>query len=177
VLVSDILIFVSSDITSDMVSRWLSRIMTSVPVGFSRYYILGLLSKNHTLSAEEIIDKAIIDSQGKRRPSLELVHSLLIRLHQEGLIDDEAKDGKYKITTKGSAIVKDIQLTSNILPKTITFVLKMGNKAKTMTTTIIMDLIDRMSFGINSMLSSNLGKIIYKEKKETEIQKGKEIEL
>jgi hypothetical protein len=40
-----------------------------------------------------------------------------------------------------------------------------------------MDLIDRMSFGINSMLSSNLGKIIYKEKKETEIQKGKEIEL
>jgi DNA-binding PadR family transcriptional regulator len=174
--VSDILIFVSSDITSDMVSRWLSTIMTSVPVGFSRYYILGLLSKNHTLSAEEIIDKAIIDSQGKRRPSLEVVHSLLIRLHQEGLID-EVKDGKYKITTKGSAIVKDIQLTRNILPKTITFVLKMGNKAKMMTTTIIMDLIDRMSFGINSILSSNLGKIIYKEKKEAERQEGKEIEV
>lgn len=160
-----------------MLSRWLSTIMTSVPVGFSRYYILGLLSKNHTLSAEEIIDKAIIDSQGKRRPSLEVVHSLLIRLHQEGLIDDEVKDGKYKITTKGSAIIKDIQLTSNILPKIITFVLKMGNKAKMMTTTIIMDLIARMSFGINSILSSNLGKIIYKEKKETERQKGEEIEV
>ena len=160
-----------------MASRWLSKIMTSISVGFSRYYILGLLAKNHTLSAEEIIDKAIIDSQGKRRPSLEVVHSLLIRLHQEGLIDEEAKNGKYKITTKGSAIVKDIQLTSNILPKTITFVLKMGNKAKMITITTIMDLIDRTSFGINSILSSNLKKIIYKDKNETERQEGEKIEV
>ncbi|MGH9983418.1 MAG: hypothetical protein ACRD8W_05610, partial [Nitrososphaeraceae archaeon] len=56
--------YVSSDITSDMLSNWISRVGSSIPRGFSRHYVLNLL-KDAPMTGKEIIDKAVLQSDGK----------------------------------------------------------------------------------------------------------------
>jgi DNA-binding PadR family transcriptional regulator len=155
-----------------MSHRWLSAITSSVPTGLSRYYILDLLARNNRMTAEEIIEKVIIDGRGKWKPSVEVVYSFLIRLLQEGLINEGVKDGRYEITEKGIDIVTTIQLARNILPKAINCVLKIGNKGKMMvTTTATMDLLDKTSNRIKSVLTNNLRARAHEKEKETKEQK------
>ena len=46
-----------------MISEWFQRVGSSIPRGFSRYYILELLDKKpHT--GKEIIDNAVKESDG-----------------------------------------------------------------------------------------------------------------
>jgi len=81
-----------------MISDWLQRVGSSIPRGFSRYFILELLKKKpHT--GKEIIDHASEQSEGLWKPSPGLIYPLLGRLLDERLID-ETKDGKYQITKK-----------------------------------------------------------------------------
>ena len=68
------------------------------------------------MTGKEIIDKAILQSDGKWRPSPGLIYPLLGRLLEEGLID-EIQNGKYKITGKGLEIAADIDSVHNILQK------------------------------------------------------------
>ena len=78
-----------------MISEWFQRVGSSVPRGFSRYYILELLQKKpHT--GKEIIDTAIKQSGGRWKPSPGLIYPLLGRLLEEELIE-EAKNGKYQV--------------------------------------------------------------------------------
>ena len=81
-----------------MLSYWLSKVGSSIPRGFSRRYILELLTEQ-PMTGKEIIDKAIIQSEGKWRPSPGLIYPMLGRLLDEGLID-ELENGKYKVTKK-----------------------------------------------------------------------------
>ena len=82
-----------------MISEWFQRVGSSVPRGFSRYFILELLKKTpHT--GKEIIDYAVKQSNGIWKPSPGLIYPLLGRLLDEGLIE-ETKDGKYQLTKKG----------------------------------------------------------------------------
>ena len=70
-----------------MISDWLSRVGSSIPRGFSRRYVLDLLTEQ-PMTGKEIIDKAIVQSQGKWRPSPGLIYPMLGRLLDEGLVDD-----------------------------------------------------------------------------------------
>jgi DNA-binding PadR family transcriptional regulator len=140
-----------------MLSDWFSRVGSVIPRGFSRHYILGLL-KEQSMTGKQIIDKAILQSDGKWRPSPGLIYPLLGRLLEEGLID-EIDNGKYKITGKGLEIAADIDSVHNILQKQLDVMLRVGNIGKFMAK----DLIDRVST-IGSTLSSNLDRMTEQER-------------
>jgi DNA-binding PadR family transcriptional regulator len=140
-----------------MLSDWFSRVGSVIPRGFSRHYILGLL-KEQSMTGKEIIDKAILQSDGKWRPSPGLIYPLLGRLLEEGLID-ETDNGKYKITPKGLEIAADIDSVHNILQKQLDVMLRVGNIGRFMAK----DLIDRIST-IGSTLSSNLDRMTEQER-------------
>jgi DNA-binding PadR family transcriptional regulator len=142
-------------------SYWLSRVGSSIPRGFSRRYILDLLTEQ-PMTGKEIIDKAIIQSHGKWRPSPGLIYPMLGRLLDERLIA-QSDDGRYKITQKGLDMATNLQSVNNIFEKQVDLMSRIGNVGKFMT----MDLIDRMST-IGSTLSSNLDKMTEDEKKKYE---------
>jgi DNA-binding PadR family transcriptional regulator len=139
-------------------SYWLSKVGSSIPRGFSRRYILDLLTEQ-PMTGKEIIDRAIVQSQGKWRPSPGLIYPMLGRLLDEGLIA-ELENGRYKITHKGLEMTADLQSVNNIFEKQLDVMSRIGNVGKFMT----MDLIDRIST-IGSTLSSNLDKMSEEEKK------------
>ena len=140
------------------ISYWLSKVGSSIPRGFSRRYILDSLTEQ-SMTGKEIIDNAIVQSQGKWRPSPGLIYPMLGRLLDEGLIA-ELENGRYKITHKGLEMSADLQSVNNIFEKQLDVMSRIGNVGKFMT----MDLIDRIST-IGSRLSSNLDKMTGEEKK------------
>ena len=81
-----------------MLSEWLQRVGSSVPRGFSRFFILDMLKKKQ-YTGKELIDFAVKQSDGKWKPSPGLIYPLLGRLLDEKLIQ-ETTGGKYKITKK-----------------------------------------------------------------------------
>ncbi|MGA9927029.1 MAG: PadR family transcriptional regulator, partial [Nitrososphaeraceae archaeon] len=139
-----------------MISNWIARVGSVIPRGFSRHYILALL-KEQPMTGKEIIDKAILQSDGKWKPSPGLIYPMLGRLLEEGLIS-ETDSGKYRITSKGLEIV-DVDSVRGIMQKQLDVMLRVGNVGKFMT----MDLIDRMST-LGSTLSSNLDKMTVQER-------------
>jgi len=70
-----------------MISDWFQRVGSSVPRGFSRYFILKVL-KNKPHTGKEIIDLAVKQSDGIWKPSPGLIYPLLGRLLDEGLIEE-----------------------------------------------------------------------------------------
>ena len=139
-----------------MISNWIARVGSVIPRGFSRHYVLALL-KEQPMTGKEIIDKAILQSDGKWKPSPGLIYPMLGRLLEEGLIS-ETDSGKYRITSKGLEIV-DVDSVRSIMQKQLDVMLRVGNVGKFMT----MDLIDRMST-LGSTLSSNLDKMTAQER-------------
>src|SRR5687768_833525 len=158
-----------------MLSNWLARVGSAIPRGFSRHYILGLLEEE-PMTGKEIIDRAILQSGGKWKPSPGLIYPMLGRLLEEGLIS-ETENGKYKVTHKGVGIAGDIQSIQKILQKQLDVMFRFGSIGRFMA----MDLIDRVS-SIGSTLSSNLDKMTeqerekYKEFLITELKKIEEQE-
>jgi DNA-binding PadR family transcriptional regulator len=140
-----------------MISDWLARVGSVIPRGFSRHYILGLL-KEQPMSGKEIIDKAVLQSDGKWRPSPGLIYPMLGRLLEEGLIV-ETDGGRYTITPKGVDIASDIESVRHIIQKQLDVMLRVGNVGRFMA----LDLIDKIST-IGSTLSSNLDKMTVQEK-------------
>ena len=128
-----------------------------IPRGFSRHYVLGLL-KEQQLSGKEIIDKAILQSEGRWKPSPGLIYPMLGRLLEEGLIA-ETQNGRYKITAKGLEMAADIDSVRNILQKQLDVMLRVGSVGKFMA----LDMIDRVST-IGSTISSNLDKMTEQER-------------
>ena len=110
------------------------------------------------MTGKEIIDKAILQSDGKWRPSPGLIYPLLGRLLEEDLIA-EIDNGKYKITGKGLEIAADIDSVHNMLQKQVDVMLRVGNIGRFMAK----DLIDRIST-IGSTLSSNLDRMTEQER-------------
>jgi DNA-binding PadR family transcriptional regulator len=110
------------------------------------------------MTGKEIIDKAIVQTGGKWKPSPGLIYPLLGRLLGEGVIE-EHENGRYRVTKKGISISSDIKSAHNIIQKHLEVVLRIGNMGRFMT----MDLIDRLS-AIGSTLSSNLDRMTEEEK-------------
>jgi DNA-binding PadR family transcriptional regulator len=140
-----------------MLSNWLARVGSVIPRGFSRHYILGLL-KEQPMSGKEIMDKAVLQSDGRWRPSPGLIYPMLGRLLEEGLIA-ETDSGRYTITPKGVDIASDIESVRHIMQKQLDVMLRVGNVGRFMA----LDLIDKVST-IGSTLSSNLDKMTVQEK-------------
>ena len=110
------------------------------------------------MSGKEIIDKAVLQSDGKWRPSPGLIYPMLGRLLEEGLIT-ETDTGKYTITGKGLDIASDIESVRHIIQKQLDVMLRVGNVGRFMA----LDLIDKVAT-IGSTLSSNLDRMTVQEK-------------
>lgn len=166
-----------------MASDWLQRVASSIPRGFSRYYVLELLlTKPHT--GKEIIDVATEQSEGKWKPSPGLIYPLLGRLLDEGLIE-ESKDGKYQITKKGRTTVDDIEAVNKIVKNQLDVLVRVKNVSKFVT----QDLIEKICM-IGSVLGQNTSRMTkdevqkYRKFLESEIRnldeqerQGKEIKI
>ncbi len=140
-----------------MISKWLQRVGSSVPRGFSRYYIFELLKKKpHT--GKEIIDAAIKQSEGIWKPSPGLIYPLLGRLLDEGLIE-ETNSGKYQITRKGKATADDLDAINDIVKKQLDVLFRIGNVGRF----AAMDILEKIS-SMGAILSSNVS---YMTKEET----------
>lgn len=132
-----------------MISEWFQRVGSSIPRGFSRYFILELLKKKeHT--GKEIIDYAVEQSNGIWKPSPGLIYPLLGRLLDEGLIE-ETKDGRYKLTKKGVDTAEDVDKINDIVKKQLEVLFRLGNVGRF----VALDLLEKIST-MGSILSSNL---------------------
>lgn len=167
-----------------MVTEWFQRVGSSIPRGFSRYYILELLSnKPHT--GKEIIDSAEAQSEGMWKPSPGLIYPLLGRLLDEGLVE-ETKDGKYQITKKGRTTSEDLEKINQVIKNQLDVLMRVKNIGRF----VAMDLIERMNM-MGTLLSSNVSKMTkeemskYRKFLQSELQKldsqetkqGKEIKI
>jgi len=167
-----------------MISQWMQRVGSSVPRGFSRYFILEVLKKNPS-TGKEIIDNATMQSGGRWKPSPGLIYPLLGRLLDENLIE-ETKDGKYQITKKGRLVSDDLETLNKIVKNQMDVMFRIGNVGKF----VAMDLLERVT-SIGNSLSSNVSNMTkeetgkYKKFLESELQKietaekrrGKEIKV
>ena len=139
-----------------MISEWFQRVGSSIPRGFSRYFILELLKKkSHT--GKEIIDYAVEQSNGIWKPSPGLIYPLLGRLLDEGLID-EAGDGKYQLTKKGSNTASDVDKINDIVKNQLDVLFRLGNVGRF----VAIDLIERIST-MGCILSSNVANMTAEE--------------
>ncbi len=153
-----------------MISQWFQRVGSSIPRGFSRYYILELLKKNpHT--GKEIIDNATKESEGNWKPSPGLIYPLLGRLLDEGLIE-ETKQGKYQITKKGRSTAEDVEKINDVVKKQLEVLFRLGNIGKF----VAMDIIEKVTT-MGSLLSANASNMTkeetekYKKFLKSELQK------
>ena len=168
-----------------MMSEWFQRVGSSIPRGFSRYFILELL-KEKPHSGKEIIDHATKQSQGIWKPSPGLIYPLLGRLLDEKLIE-ETKDGRYQITKKGKDTAADVDKVNDIVKKQLDVLFRIGNVGRF----VAIDVLEKVST-MGSMLSSNVANMTEQEtqkykkfleselkKVESEIskKKGKEIKI
>ena len=139
-----------------MISEWFQRVGSSVPRGFSRYFILELLKKKeHT--GKEIINYAAEQSNGIWKPSPGLIYPLLGRLLDEGLIE-ETKDGRYQITKKGAETAQDVEKINDIIKKQIEVLFRLGNVGRF----VAMDLLEKIS-SMGSILSENMSNMTDEE--------------
>jgi DNA-binding PadR family transcriptional regulator len=139
-----------------MISEWFQRVGSSIPRGFSRYYILELLKKKpHT--GKEIIDNATKESEGNWKPSPGLIYPLLGRLLDEGLIE-ETKDGKYQITKKGKSTAEDVEKINEAVKKQLEVLFRLGNVGKF----VAMDILEKVT-SMGSILSANASSMTKEE--------------
>ena len=157
-----------------MISEWFQRVGSSVPRGFSRYYILELLQKKpHT--GKEIIDTAIKQSGGRWKPSPGLIYPLLGRLLEEELIE-ESKNGKYQVSKKGKNTLNDLESFNDIIRKQLDTIFRVGNVGKF----VAMDVLERVTI-LGNLLSSNVEKMTkseaekYRKFLESELKKIDEV--
>ena len=139
-----------------MLSEWVQRVGSSVPRGFSRFYILDMLKKKQ-YTGKELIDVAVKQSDGKWKPSPGLIYPLLGRLLDEKLIQ-ETTGGKYKITKKGNATTDDLETINNIVKNQLDVLFRIGNVSRF----VILDMIERVS-AIGSTLSENVEQMTKEE--------------
>ncbi len=141
-----------------MISEWFQRVGSSIPRGYSRYFVLELLKKKpHT--GKQIIDYAVEQSQGIWKPSPGLIYPLLGRLLDEGLIE-EAKDGKYQITRKGKVTSQDVYKINDIVKRQLDVLFRVSNVGRF----VAMDVLEKI-FTMGSVLSSNVENMTEQETK------------
>ncbi len=159
-----------------MISEWFQRVGSSVPRGFSRYFVLELL-KNTPHTGKDIINYAVKQSNGIWKPSPGLIYPLLGRLLDEGLIE-ETNDGKYQLTKRGKDTATDVDKVNDIVKKQLEVLFRLGNVGRF----VALDLLEKI-VAMGSILSSNFANMTdeetskYKQFLESELKKIQEKEV
>jgi len=131
-----------------MLPEWMQRVGSSIPRGFSRFFVLEMLKKKQ-YTGKELIDFAVKQSDGKWKPSPNLIYPLLGRLLDEKLIQ-ETTGGRYKITKKGSTTTDDFETIKNIVKNQLDVLFRIGNLGRF----VALDMLERIST-LGTVLSEN----------------------
>jgi DNA-binding PadR family transcriptional regulator len=99
-----------------MVFYLLSKIGSSIPRGFSRRYKLQFIKQHPMITAKEIVDMAIEQSEGRWKPSPGYIYPMIWKLLDKGLIS-EVDNGRYSLTRQGMKLLSDIDWAYNLVGK------------------------------------------------------------
>jgi DNA-binding PadR family transcriptional regulator len=102
----------------------MAKVSSKVPRGFTRYYVLYLLSET-PLTGKEIIKEAEAKSDGVWSPSPGLVYPLLGRLLDDELIM-EVDEGRFICTSKGRRALLNYNDFQEHLEQQLKMVQKLG---------------------------------------------------
>ncbi len=84
-----------------------SKSLSNIPRGFTRFFILKLLSQK-PMTGKEIMEEALQRTSGLWRPSPGLIYPLLAKLFADELIE-ETSQNRYKITSKGKKELNSLE--------------------------------------------------------------------
>ena len=102
----------------------MSKVTSNVPRGFTRFYVLYLLSERH-MTGKKIIDESVKRSEGEWAPSPGLIYPLLGRLVRDGLIS-ETDDGGFQITEVGLKTLRQYSKLQDQIDKQFQLVNRLG---------------------------------------------------
>jgi len=139
-----------------MLPEWIQRVGSSIPRGFSRFFILEMLKKKQ-FTGKELIDFAVKQSDGKWKPSPNLIYPLLGRLLDEKLIQ-QTTGGRYKITKKGNTTTDDFETINNIVKNQLDVLFRIGNLGRF----VALDMLERIST-LGTVLSENAAQMTKEE--------------
>lgn len=122
----------------------MSRVKSKVPRGFTRYYVLHLLSER-PMTGKEIIDEAEGRSEGGWSPSPGLIYPLLGRLAGDDLVS-EVEGGRFAITPKGREALTHYTELQEQIEKQLEVVSKLGLQMITAGRFVVDEAVDRISW-------------------------------
>jgi DNA-binding PadR family transcriptional regulator len=102
----------------------MTEISGNVPRGFTRFYVLYLLTEK-PMTGKEIIDEAVKKSEGDWEPSPGLIYPLLGRLVRDGLIS-EVDGGGFSITGEGEKALEQYSKFQDQIDKQFQLVNRLG---------------------------------------------------
>lgn len=127
----------------------------SVPRGFSRYFVLSLLSSEGPLTGKQIIDRAAESSGGIWRPSPGLVYPLLGRLLDDGLVSREGggsggadggqQGGSYSVTDRGRTTADDARKIADAVRRQAEVILRLAGAGRFLAA----DALDRIAYALS----------------------------
>ena len=126
-----------------------------VPRGFTRYYVLYLLSEKE-LTGKGIIEESIDRSDGDWAPSPGLIYPLLGRLVRDGLIS-ELEGGKFTVTDDGLGELSTHGAFQDQIESQFNLVNKLGLSMFTAGKFLAEEALDRIS-SVTSTVRGKVGK-------------------
>ena len=122
----------------------------SVPRGFSRYFVLSLLSSEGPLTGKQIIDRAAESSGGIWRPSPGLVYPLLGRLLDDGLVSrdnggGDGHGGRYSVTERGRTAAADARKVVEAVRRQAEVIMRLVGAGRLLAA----DAFDRIAYAIS----------------------------
>ncbi len=131
----------------------MSKVKSSVPRGFTRYYALHLIN-TQPMTGKQIINEANTRSEGTWTPSPGLIYPLLGRLLRDNLIE-ETDNGQFTITPKGTQALQQHTKYRNQLDKQINLLTKLGLTMYTTTKLIAEESMDRIQ-GVTTTMKTRI---------------------
>jgi DNA-binding PadR family transcriptional regulator len=132
-----------------------AKVKSSIPRGFTRYYVLQLI-ETKPMTGKEIIEKSEKMSEGAWIPSPGLIYPLLGRLFKDGLIEEE-ENGKFTITSKGKTALEKHSRVYEQLMKQLDLVMKLGTSMFTAGKIFAEESIDRIA-ALTTMVKSSISR-------------------
>jgi len=133
----------------------MTKVTSNVPRGFTRFYVLYLLTEK-PMTGKEIIDEAIQKSEGDWEPSPGLIYPLLGRLVRDGLIS-ETEGGGFIITEEGEKTLQQYSKLQDQIDKQFQLVNRLGISVYTAGKFIAEEAMDRIGV-VTSSVKDRVGK-------------------
>ena len=121
----------------------MSRLSEKVPRGFTRFYVLYLLTEK-AMTGKEIIEESSLRSEGDWAPSPGLIYPLLGRLVRDGLIA-ETNSGGYVITEAGENALNQYNKLQHQMDNQFYLINRLGISMYTTSKFVAEETINRLS--------------------------------